>query len=127
MAVWNATGGRNAREAPDALKKLQSLKALLQPFGEPSERARRAASKEELLGLLKTLEDAVGNFDMNLADETMRRLNEYSFPAQCATQIELLKTYMADVAMEEVLELAKSLRRALEELPEDGTSAKEAD
>ncbi len=96
-------------ETPPTLKKLRQLKPLLRPYGESAEHGQRVVSVAEFAGMLLELKRAISEFDVDLADEIMRRLDEVQSPAQCEHNMELLRAYMADLAMAEVIDLADTL------------------
>jgi HPt (histidine-containing phosphotransfer) domain-containing protein len=94
------------RELPAVLAHYRSYKPILKPYGEASEEGKRASSKEELVGLLEDMRAAIDGFELDRADAALKKLEELRLPAECREQMEALRAYMADVAMEEVMKLA---------------------
>ena len=48
-------------------------------------------------------------FDLDFVDETMEKLKQYMVPEKIAKEMELLYAYVADVAMEDVMQLCESM------------------
>jgi HPt (histidine-containing phosphotransfer) domain-containing protein len=94
------------RELPAVLAHYRSYKPILRPYGEASEEGKREASKKELVGLLEDIKAAIDGFDLDRADAAHKKLEELRLPAECREQMEALRAYMADVAMEDVIRLA---------------------
>lgn len=74
------------------------------------------ASYGEMRDALLRLQNAIDQFDIDEADRQMKRLETYRFPDGLQTMLERLGAYMADVAMEDVTELAQKMIDALAEL-----------
>lgn len=55
---------------------------------------------------LLRLQNAIDQFDIDEADRQMKFLETYRFPAELQSMLERLGAYMADVAMEDITELA---------------------
>jgi signal transduction histidine kinase/CheY-like chemotaxis protein len=107
------------RETPAVLEQYRNIKLILAPFGERAANDKKPASKEELISLLKNIESAMENFDLDSADEAMAKLETVKMPEKCRTQQETLRAYVADVAMEETIKLAKEMISIIEKLPEN--------
>ncbi len=110
-------GNEENREALDAntaevLRLYRSYKSVLKPYGVQSE-GKKQASAEEITASLQALENAIENFDLDTADETMKQLEEYQFPEDCQQELEELRAYVADVAMENIIEVTRSLVQKL--------------
>lgn len=65
---------------------------------------------------LLRLQNAIDQFDIDEADRQMKLLETYRFPAELQSMLERLGAYMADVAMEDITELAGKMIDALVEL-----------
>ena len=55
------------------------------------------------------LHDAVDGFDLDAADEAMKKLEGYAFSQEIKPMVEQLGTYVRDVAMEDVMRLTQEL------------------
>ncbi|MDR1748410.1 MAG: hypothetical protein LBR47_05060, partial [Spirochaetaceae bacterium] len=113
-------GNREAleRETPAVLQQFRSYKSVLKPFGETAGQEKKAASGKELISLLQELKSAIHSFDLDGADEALSQLEALRIPPECLTQMETLQAYVADVAMEEVMELAEAMIQTIEKIPE---------
>jgi CheY-like chemotaxis protein len=97
------------REIPGVLKHYRSYKPILRPYGEAAEDGKRAATAGELTGLLEKVKNAMDCFDLDTADGALKELDALQFPPECRRQMEDLRAYMADVAMEDVMRLADEM------------------
>ncbi len=103
-------------KTPEALRLYRSYKPILKPYGQAQESGKREASKEELIGILEKIRGAMEGFDLDSADAALKELEECRMPEACTTQMEQLRAYVADVAMEEVMELADAMMGVLREM-----------
>ncbi len=104
------------REAPVVLQQYRGFKPLLKPFGETGKRKHRV-SGAVLIRHLREMKAAVDGFDLDGADRALKRLAKFRLPEQAMPRMESLKAYMADVAMEEILETADDMIAIIENLP----------
>jgi signal transduction histidine kinase/CheY-like chemotaxis protein/HPt (histidine-containing phosphotransfer) domain-containing protein/HAMP domain-containing protein len=102
------------RDIPDVLAHYRSYKAALKRFGEAADSEKRQADNDELITLLKELQAAMDTFDLDGADDAMKQLDKLRVPEECNNQMETLRAYVADVAMEEVISLAEDLIKILQ-------------
>ncbi len=110
----DSDGEALARALPLVLREYRAYKARLAPFGAGPSGEKRAASSEEILSLLRQLQSAMAEFDLDGADEALARLEEVKLPEACLTRLESLRAYVADVAGEEVAELTEAMVRIME-------------
>ena len=96
-------------KTPDVLSLYRSYKPILAPYGKQQEQTKQVVSKEDLIQALEQLKNAMDNFDLDKADEAMQRLEGYAFPDEYQDRIDKLSVYVADVAMEEVMDIATKL------------------
>jgi CheY-like chemotaxis protein len=96
------------RETPFALELFTGFKPMLKPFGE-ARGDKKQASNDEIIALLLTLKSSMDGFDLDGADEALKRLDGMRIPAACEAGMERLRAFVADVAMEETMELAETL------------------
>jgi CheY-like chemotaxis protein/HPt (histidine-containing phosphotransfer) domain-containing protein len=104
------------RETPEILAQFKRYKPILKPFGEASEKDKKAVPKEELISLLRELKSSMDSFDLDGADEALRRLEMVQLPPECRPQMETLRAYVSDVEMEEVMDLAEAMIQTIEKL-----------
>ena len=90
------------------LEHMESYKEALLPFaggiGEEKE-----ADSFAIKAKLQEIYDAMDSFDLDGADDAMRELATYSVPDEIKKDINRLKAYVADVAMEDVMSLTQEL------------------
>lgn len=101
-------------KTPGVLSLYQEYKKILEPYGKQQEQKKQSVSVDEMIKTLEALADAMDCFDLDGADEAMRLLEEYAFPEEYQKRIEDLSAYVADVAMEEVMKIARDLIRDLQ-------------
>ena len=94
---------------PDVLSLYRSFKPLLEPFAKSMEQKKKEVSTEEIIETLNQLRNAMDCFELDEADRAMHKLEGYMFPEDCRLKVEQLSAFVADVAMEEVMELTESL------------------
>ena len=87
---------------------MESYREALAPYsGDTGD--RQAASSADIIARLQELYDAMDSFDLDGADEAMKALGSYEVPENIRERVGRLKAYVADVAMEDVMDLAKEL------------------
>ena len=101
------------RENPALMKKFRSYKAILEPFGRANEQEKEEAPTEEIVQTLGRIRQAVEDFDLDGADEALARLEKFRLPEELSGDMELLRAYVADVAMQEVMEVTEKMMGVL--------------
>lgn len=101
------------RETPSMLALYRSYKDILKNYAAEDAGEKEAASKKDLLMMLKSLKDAVDEFDLDKADIAMRSLEKCQVPEGWEEDMTKLSAYVADVAMEEVLQITEKLMQEL--------------
>jgi len=96
-------------KTPDVLSLYRSFKEILKPYGKMKEQDKKTVPKEQIINDLMQLKDAIDCFDLDGADEAMHRIESYVFPEDCQGMVESLSAFVADVAMEEIMELTETL------------------
>lgn len=104
-----------ALETPDVLSLYRSYKPILEPFARMKEQEKQEVPVEDILAELENLKTAMDSFDLDGADEAMHKLEGFAFPEGCQSKVEELSAYVADVAMEDVMNLADELIAELRE------------
>ena len=100
---------------PDVISLYRSFKPLLEPYAKSMEQKKEEVSTEEIIETLKQLRNAIDCFELDEADVAMHKLEGFMVPENCRAKVEQLSAFVADVAMEEVMELTESLIRQLQE------------
>ena len=97
------------KRTPEVLKLYRSYKEVLKEYGKDEHTNQQSVSIEIMEQTLMRLHDAMDCFDLDGADAAMRELESYSFPAEMQPMVTKLSEYMADVAMEDVLNLTQEM------------------
>ena len=100
---------------PDVLELYQSYKEVLKVYG-TSQINKKEVSKEELILYLEGIQKAIENFDLDVADEAMQKLEESYLPESFQSCMERLRVYMADVDMEHILKVTREMLEKLQDL-----------
>jgi len=96
-------------KTPDVLKRYRDFIPVLKKFGRVQNESRKVVSSEEILMYLQGLYDFANEFDMDMVDETMKKIDECYFDEKYDTILERLNAYVADVDIENIMKLAKEL------------------
>ena len=108
------------QETPETLKLYRSYQEILYPYAQRQEAEKNEVSGEELVCCLRRLIEAVDSFDLDAADEAMKQLKACRMPEGMEQQLEELDAYVADVAMEEIMNLSEAMIKELEDRKEKG-------
>lgn len=100
---------------PQLLALFRSYKEVLAEYGRTPRENQMQVSSETLCQTLMRLHDAMDSFDLDEADSAMKELETYAFPADMQPMVEQLGAYVADVAMEDVINLTQSMCKKLKE------------
>ncbi|MBQ7359200.1 MAG: response regulator [Lachnospiraceae bacterium] len=95
--------------APGVLQSYRKYRDLLKPFVVTAPVEKKELPKEEVISMLERLEKAMDEFDLDTADETMKELEKVIFDDEMKKQLEQLKVYLLDVAIEDVLKLSRQM------------------
>lgn len=96
----------------------RSYKPILEPYGKANEQDKKEVPKEELVKVLEQLNAAMDSFDLDGADAALAELEEYRLPEELGPYMEELRAYVADVAMEEVMNTGNKMIEVLERITE---------
>ena len=102
-------------ETPKLLEAYRSYKPILEPFARSQNEAQEECTTEQLCEILQILHDAADTFDLDGADEAMKKLDSCRMPETCLEKLEKLRASLADVALMEVMELTDELCKMLKE------------
>jgi len=106
------------RETPAIMELYRSYKPILEPYGKANEQGKKEVPKEELVKVLEQLNAAMDSFDLDGADAALAELEEYRLPEELGPYMEELRAYVADVAMEEVMNTGNKMIEVLERITE---------
>ncbi len=99
---------------PDVLELYQSYKSTLKPYG-TLQINKIKVPKEEIILYLEGIQNAIDNFDLDVADEAMQKLEKCVLPESFRSYMESLRVYIADVDMENILQTTKEMLDMLQE------------
>jgi hypothetical protein len=105
-----------SRELAPTLAMYRSFKPRLRAYGEVARADKMPAENAELCGLLKKLAAQIDGFDTDGAQATMKRLEHLQVPEICEAQMESLGAYMADMAMQKVMDTAADIAETIANL-----------
>lgn len=95
--------------APAVIAEYRAFKEVLSTVVASGPDEKEELPKEQIIELLRKMEKAMDEFDLDTADATMKELEKISFDEDTTKEIEQLKVYVLDVAMEDVLQLTRAL------------------
>ncbi len=101
------------RKTPPVLQLYRSYKDILKPYGMQDE-DKKETDTVTLIELLKSINEAINAFDLDSADMALKELDGYKLPQECKPVMDELRAYVADVAMEEVLDTTEKMITILE-------------
>lgn len=101
-------------ETPKVLELYRSYKTYLAPFAAKQEMEKKEVPKEEVLLYLRGIQQAIEGFDLDTADEAMKKLEECRLPEECIPMLEELRPLFADVAMEEIVAITGKMIEVME-------------
>ncbi len=103
------------RETPEVLELYRSYQPILKQYGVMQETDKREAPCEEIVRYLRELQEKMEEMDIDGADEAMKKLEECHLPKQCQSLLEQLRAYVADLALEDVLDITEEMISLLSE------------
>lgn len=101
------------RDIPAVLKMYKAFKDKLRSFSTYGDKDKKEVPVDELLTLLDDIRHAMDEFDIEKADAAMNILNECRIPEECQSNMELLRAYVSDVAMEDVMDMCEKIASQL--------------
>lgn len=87
------------------LENYRSYKQILAPYVREDEKRKEEVSKEVWINALEEMKQSMEQFDLDGVDRSMKQLEIYRIPSGIVTYMEKLRVAVADVAMEEVMDL----------------------
>ena len=106
------------RENPAVMELYRSYKPILEPYGKANEQDKKEVPKEKIVNALEQLNAAMDSFDLDGADAALAELEEYRLPEELGSYMEELRAYVADVAMEDVMNTGNKMIEILERITE---------
>ena len=101
------------RETPALLSRFRSLKEVLRPYSQIQNEEKQDVTTDELVKLLTQMKDSVNQFDIDGVDEAMRKLESCKLPEDCEPYMDTLRAYVADVMMDEIINMTDQLIQLL--------------
>lgn len=102
------------KEYEETMSLFKNYKKILKSFGSADEFSKKQVDKSVLIKILKNIQTCMDSFDLDGADAAMKELEECSIPKECESSMDLLRAYMADVAMEDIMNTSLQMIELLE-------------
>lgn len=96
-------------KTPDLLAMYRDFKDILKPYADKEEAARQEASNGEWCQALQQIHQCIEQFDLDGVDRIMEKLEEYQMPECIRESMDQLRVYVADVSLEEIMELTDTM------------------
>ena len=96
-------------KTPDLLAMYRDFKDILKPCADKEEAARQEASNGEWCQALQQIHQCIEQFDLDGVDQIMEQLEEYQVPECIRESMDQLRVYVADVSLEEIMELTDTM------------------
>ena len=96
-------------KTPDVLTLYRDLKNILRPYAEKEEDAKKEFSDGEWITALQQIHQCIEQFDLDGVDQIMVQLEEYQVPECIRESMDQLRVYVADVSLEEIMELTDTM------------------
>ena len=87
----------------------EDLKNILRPYAEKEEDAKKEFSDGEWITALQQIHQCIEQFDLDGVDQIMEQLEEYQVPECIRESMDQLRVYVADVSLEEIMELTDTM------------------
>lgn len=107
-----------ARENLAVMELYRSYKPILEPYGKANEQDKKEVPRAKIIEALDRINAAMDSFDLDGADAALSELEEYRLPEALGPYMEELRAFVADVAMEDVMNTGKKMIEVLEGLTE---------
>ncbi len=96
-------------KTPDVLTLYRDLKNILRPYAEKEEDAKKEFSDGEWITALQQIHQCIEQFVLDGVDQIMEQLEEYQVPECIRESMDQLRVYVADVSLEEIMELTDTM------------------
>lgn len=97
-------------KTPKLLTYFESFKDVLKTYGESGNENKEEVTKEVFDQYITSLEEAVNSYDIDGMDQAMKKIAGTRVPQNCVELVTSLRAKVADVAMEDILDICKVLR-----------------
>ena len=101
------------RETPALLSKFRGLKEVLRPYSQMQNEQKQDVTTDELIHLLTQMKTSVNQFDIDGVDEAMHKLEAYKLPEDCERCMDTLRAYVAEVMMDEIINMTDHMIQLL--------------
>ena len=102
------------KETSAVLAMYRSYKMILKPYADVQESEKHRVSEEELIEYFNAMREAAEEFDIDVVDEIMKKLEECCLPDSCQIYMDKLRAYVVDFAVDEIQEIVGEMMAALE-------------
>ena len=102
-------------KTPAMLEQYRSYKTILKPYVDESGKEKQEVSAKEWIDGLQQMNDCIQQFDMDGVAEQLKVLDGYQTPECIEGAMERLRVCVADVAMEEIMQLTEDMIEQLKE------------
>lgn len=96
------------KNTENVVRDFRGLKEFLAPFA-GIDAVKKECSSEDVIGILEKMITAVDDFELDKTDEAMRELEQCKLDDKYAELYSDLRTYVADVALDEIVACAKKM------------------
>lgn len=100
-------------KTPDLLTMYRGFKTILRPYADKEGAAKKEVSDGEWIDALQQIHQCIEQFDLDGVDLIMQQLEEYQIPECLRESMDQLRVYVADVSMEEIMELTDTMTELL--------------
>lgn len=97
------------------LELYRSYKEVLKPYAKQQNGEKQQVSDTEIITNLSELRDAMDTFDLDKADEVMKKIEGFKLGETLEPLLDELRAYVADVAMEEVMATADKMIKMIKD------------
>lgn len=100
-------------EAPRVIAHYRKYKNILKAFSEIDDKNKKKADTAVVKELLQKIIEAVDNFDVDTMDSVLSELEGYVVDKEIKEDMELLRAYVADIAMEDIIKIVEIMLRKI--------------
>lgn len=90
-------------------------KEILKPYIQEQKTELTNVQESEWIALLEQMHESMEALDMDTVDALLARMNRYCVPECIESDMERLRVFVADVAMEEILQLTDTMIKRLQQ------------
>lgn len=96
-------------ETPKVLENYQCYKDYLKQFAPTTPSDLHSATADEIINILKRIQSAIEDFDIDATDSAMKELEKCKLPEDCLPLFEKLCPLVVDLAQEDVLKVTSEM------------------